>query len=348
MNLGVIEGFFGPAWPHSERLSYAPFLGKIPDSYYIYAPKQDPHLRKKWREVWDEAYLNFLSSMKDVFQREGVKFGVAISPFGLGETLKNEDAELLKRKISELDKLGIDLLGVFFDDMPVHGNLARVQAQVMDEIRLSFEGKIVFCPSFYCFDPILEKVFGKMPDHYLEDVADMIPSEIALAWTGPKVISPEISKEHLEQVGALLKRKPFIWENLFANDGPRNCKFLKLKPFTGRENGVDALAESWGLNMMNQPELSKIVFLASKYVLIDKMDPELAWEKSLERLVSPRLANFITGHAKLFLEEGLDKMSEEKKTKFLQDLSTFHEPAAVEIAAYLKGEYLVGSECLTD
>lgn len=348
MNIGVIEGFFGPQWPLEARLSYATVLGKIPHSYYIYAPKQDPHLRKKWREPWDENYLSFLSLMQKNFQREGVQFGVAISPFGLGEKLQADDLELLLQKIMTLSQLGIDMLGVFFDDMPVHGNLASVQAEVMGHIRNAFKAKIIFCPSFYSFDPILEKVFGKMPDRYLEDVASSITSDIALAWTGPKVISTEISQAHLEEVATLLKRQPFMWENLFANDGPKNCKYLKLKPFTGRENGVSDQVESWGFNMMNQPELSKIVFLASKYVLLDKADPEVAYEKALEQLVSPRLANFILQHQKLFLEEGLDKIADDHKARLLQELSKFYEPAANEIADWLKGVYLVGSECLTD
>lgn len=348
MSIGVIEGFFGPAWPHAARLSYAPFLSSFKDSYYIYAPKQDPHLRKKWREPWDENYLSFLKKMAEEFQKEKVQFGVALSPFGLGEELKIEDKELLQKKIDQLSSLNLDLLGIFFDDMPVHSKLASVQAEVMQSIQNHFYGKIVFCPSFYCFDPILEKVFGKMPDHYLEDIAYHISPQVALAWTGPKVISPEISLDHLKSVGELLKRPPFLWENLFANDGPRNCKFLKLKPFAGREEGVMKLADSWGFNMMNQPELSKIVFLASYNVLENKLEPEEAYDQALTKLVSPELQMFIQTHGKTFLEEGLDKISEAQKQQYLIQLTKISDPAAREIEAYLKGEFLVGSECLTD
>ena len=68
-NIGVIEGFFGPAWPEEDRNSYADFLASAGASFYIYAPKQDPHLRKAWREDWDENYLSKLSDLCSHFQK---------------------------------------------------------------------------------------------------------------------------------------------------------------------------------------------------------------------------------------------------------------------------------------
>lgn len=49
-NIGVIEGFLA-AWREGDRKSYAEFLAKYGADFYIYAPKQDPHLRKAWRET---------------------------------------------------------------------------------------------------------------------------------------------------------------------------------------------------------------------------------------------------------------------------------------------------------
>lgn len=348
MNVGVVEGFFGPAWPLKDRLEYAGFLSKIGGQFYIYAPKQDQHLRKGWREVWDERYLQELRVMRDEFQRNDIEFGVALSPFGLGQKLTPEDEKYLESKLKLLMELKVDLLGVFFDDMPVTENLSTIQIQVMSLIQKHFKKQIVFCPSFYCFDPILDKVFGKKPEGYLEHLASEISSDVSMAWTGPKVISPEISVEHLKEVTTLLKRKPFIWENLFANDGPKNCKFLKLKAFEGREEGVALETEGWSFNMMNQPQLSKIVLLASKKVLDGETNSSLAFDQALDELLSVDFVTFIKTHRHDFMTKGLDVLTQEQKSSLLRELASMPDPAAREIEFWLKGDYVVGSECLTD
>ncbi len=348
MNFGVVEGFFGPAWPLKDRLEYAEFLKNIGGQFYIYAPKQDQHLRKAWREKWDQKYLSELALMAEEFHRHGIEFGVALSPFALGQNLNLDDKKHLQDKLTLLTDVGVDILGVFFDDMPVTQNLSTVQIEVMDQIHQYFKKKIVFCPSFYCFDPILDKVFGKKPEGYLEHLAEKIPSDVAMAWTGPKVISPEISISHLKEVTKLLKRKPFIWENFFANDGPKNCKFLKLKPFIGREVGVDHETEGWSFNMMNQPQLSMITLLASKKVLDGSPDSTVAFDEALREKCTKGFATFIQKHAQDFLNLGLDQISQEQKDQMLEELSGHSDPSAREVEAWLKGDYVVGSECLTD
>lgn len=346
--IGVVEGFFGPAWPDAGRKSYAEFMARYGGNFYIYAPKQDPHLRKAWREKWDETFLQKLKDLKEHFQNHGIRFGVGFSPFGLGTTLTAEDKSHLEEKLSLLNNLGIDLLGLFFDDMPTNDHLAETQIEALALIQKSFHQRIIFCPSYYTPDPILEKVFGKMPDRYLEKIAEGVPYGVSIAWTGPKVISPVIDQEHLKDVNLLLKRKPFIWENLFANDGPRNCKFLKLRPFSGRTPDAFAETEAFGFNMMNQPELSKVTYLASKYVLEGKADAEKSFELAVRELSSSRFADFIMKHKQEFLEQGLDVLSEDSKKIYIEELETMGDSGAKEIQEWLQGKYIVGSECLTD
>ena len=346
-NIGVVEGFFGPAWPEDKRLSYAGFMARYGGSFYIYAPKQDPNLRKAWREDWDEAYLQKLQGMKNHFKKFGIGFGVGFSPFGLGTTLSEEDKKHLENKLSILNRLGIDLLGLFFDDMPTNDHLAETQIEALSIIQKSFHQQIVFCPSYYTPDPILEKVFGKMPEQYLEKIADGIPLSVSVAWTGPKVISPVIDREHLLGVTSLLKRKPFIWENLFANDGPKNCKFLKLKPFSGRSAEAFGETEAFGFNMMNQPELSKITYLASMYVL-EGEEADVSFDKAVRELCSAEFSAFVLEHRLEFLEKGLDVLTAETKQDYIQQLSMMKDPGALEIKEWLQGKYVVGSECLTD
>jgi hyaluronoglucosaminidase len=345
--LGVIEGFFGPKWSESSRKSYADFLSQFGGDFYIYAPKQDPFLRKKWRDPWPTEYIHELKNLTTIFQTQGIKFGVGFSPFGLGHELTENDLGELSEKIEILNQIGIDMLGLFFDDMPISDNLAKTQIKVLSAIKNIFHGKIVFCPSYYTPDPILDKVFGQRPENYLEEISTSLPLDVAIVWTGPKVISLELSTHHLQETKALLRRKPFLWENLYANDGPKNCKFLKLRPFSGRSKESCLHVEAFGLNMMNQAELSKIVYLSSKFVL-DGENPDEAFLHSLKTLCTPSFATFIETHQKTFLNQGLDVLSHEEKSLFLEELGRFPDLAAKEITDWLKGVYLVGTECLTD
>jgi hyaluronoglucosaminidase len=346
---GVIEGFFGPKWPREARLSYAPFLARYGGDFYIYAPKQDPHLRKQWRDPWDESYRRTLDDLRRTFQASGVRFGVGFSPFGLGSEISAADRTALMEKLSALQDLGVDLLGLFFDDMPVTPNLARTQIDAVNFVRQSFRGQIVFCPSYYTPDPILDKVFGPRPPGYLEELAEGIPSAVAIAWAGPKVISPDIDVSHLRETAALLKRSPFLWENLYANDGPKNCKFLKLRPFTGRSADGFRHTEAIGLNLMNQPELSKILFLSSQLVIAGKeVDAEAALRRAIGELASPEFGDFLLRNRDTFFIRGLDALRPAETERFLRELASFPDPAAREVADWLNGSYTVGPECLTD
>lgn len=336
--LGVMEIFFGPPWTPAERISWAEFLGREQLGFYLYGPKADARLRKNWREPWPASYQAEQQSLAQTFHQHGVKFGVAFSPFGLEYPLTSATSQALAEKCRALQDLGVDFLGLFFDDMPVTVHLAKAQVSALAIVQENFRGQILFCPSFYSFDPVLEKVFGKCPPHYLEDIAQ-IPAGVEILWTGPKVISEEIPAEHLREVTTLLHRPPYLGDNFYANDGPRNCKFLKLKPFTGRpSSGASYLA----LNPMNQARLSQLMVKAAKSVLINNQNPAEAFRAALQHL--PKLLRDF----ELFTTQGLDRMSPSAMRKLRLEYAENPDPAAQEVARWLAGDYLVGSECLTD
>ena len=346
-NVGVIEGFFGPSWPMEERKSYATFLSQHGGSFYIYAPKQDANLRRNWREDWSLEYLNQLKYLVQTFHSFNIRFGVGFSPFGIGTQLSKEDSLCLKTKVKILSDLNVDILGIFFDDMPTNDNLAHTQIETVKVVKECFSQKIIFCPSYYSTDPILDKVFGKRPDHYLETIGEEVPLDVSIVWTGPKVISPDIDSKHLNEITTIIKRKPFLWDNLYANDGPKNCKFLKMKFFEGRSMDILQHSEAIGLNMMNQPELSKVLFLSSRLVLNGE-DPESALGLALDKLCTFEFKKFFLNYREQFLINGVDSFSSEKKMTLIDELKTFSDKAALEIIEWLEGRYVVGAECLTD
>ena len=47
--LGLIEGFYGKPWSWQERAETVSWLGARGFRFYLYAPKADTHLRRRWR-----------------------------------------------------------------------------------------------------------------------------------------------------------------------------------------------------------------------------------------------------------------------------------------------------------
>ena len=345
-NIGIVEGFFGPEWNNESRLSWASFLKSHHGAFYIYAPKRDQNLRRGWKDEWSSHFIDNIKTLANHFQKEGVSFGVGLSPMGLGTSLRDEDRLKLKEKISLLKNLGVDILGLFFDDMPVTDNLLSTQEEVVLLANEVYPQGLIFCPSFYTEDPILDKVFGNRPSGYVEGLKNHIPSNVEICWTGPKVISPEITDFYLAQTKMILGRPPFIWENLYANDGPKNCKFLKLRFFEGRESFLPFIS-GMALNLMNQPELSKILYW-STCLQLKGLGPEEAFNQSLKDLCTANFSDFLKKNRNLFFNEGLDKMSEELKQSLIKELNEFNCPFSKDVKDYLQGIYIVGPECLTD
>jgi hyaluronoglucosaminidase len=346
--LGVFEIFFGPAWSEAGRLSYASFLSENELGFYLYGPKADQHLRKRWGEDWSSDYLKWLGNLAATFNERGVKFGVALSPLGLQNLTPEDASSRLRRKVALLEKAGVSLLGVFFDDMPVHAGLAENQIACIRAIQSTTAMPILFCPSYYSTDPILDQVFGARPPEYLREIGEGMPKEVEILWTGPKVISPEISAQHLLEVGQSLRRKPFVCDNLFANDGPKNCKFLKLAPLLGRTAKALNEASHWAFNPMNQSELSKIVLLGAQQVLLHGMAPRDALSLALEKLCSPDLAFLLESYGEIFLEDGLDGIDESELQEIRNALREMNSLISWEILGWLNGDYTVDSDCLTD
>lgn len=346
-HLGVMEIFFGDPWPADARLNYAGYLKSEGYGFYLYAPKADRHLRKEWSKPWEPEYVRELTEMARTFQSQGVKYGIALSPFEIDQMTTAQIDQLLDEKIGIFNKIGLDYLGIFFDDMMVYDGLAAHQITLLNKVRERTSAKILFCPTFYSYDPILDKVFGQRPPDYLEQIADGIATDVEILWTGPKVLSDEISPAHIDEVTRLLKRPPFLCDNVFANDGPKNCKFLKLKYPAGRPAESFKKANGWAINPMNQSEISKIVLSAMNKAARGAA-PQNAFESAVRQICSEPLSQLVIKNRELFLTEGIDKIPEPVKSSLLADLEKMNEPVALEIKDWLLGKYTVGTECLTD
>ena len=162
--IGVIEGFFGPAWSLEDRMSYASFMKEARLDFYIYAPKNDQFLRKDWKKSHPKNQADDLKRMASRLREEGISFGIGLSPLDLCYDKERSAMDRYKMKLQEICLLGIDYLGIFFDDMKSEPQLAERQIELVNMAKSEVDARVVFCPTYYSTDPILDKVFGPRPD----------------------------------------------------------------------------------------------------------------------------------------------------------------------------------------
>ncbi len=358
-NLGIIEGFFGRSWSFSERHDYAEFLQQNGYRFYIYAPKGDAFLRKSWRQQWPPETLAQLQQLVRHYQSLGLGFGMGLSPFEIYQNYDKEARKALLDKISCLNRLGIDILCLLFDDMRGdYPDLAKTQIQITRDVLAHTSARqVIMCPTYYSFSPKLEKLFGTMPEDYWPDLAEGLPAETDIFWTGPEICSHEYPQYHLEEVTRLLGRKPFLWDNYLANDGADISRYLFLKAFEYRADTLAALTSGHAVNPMNQPWLSRIPLysLPRSYALGKNYHPEEILQQALQQLCSKyesgqgerNLAQVIAADIANFQTLGLDKLDQAERKRLIQTYRRFDSPYSREIIRWLNDGYRFDPACLT-
>ena len=88
---GIIEGFYGAPWSHDERLAALRLAGRLKLNSYVYAPKDDPFHRERWREPYPADDLARLVDLAGEGAAHGVDVVVALHP--AGSMVFSDDAE---------------------------------------------------------------------------------------------------------------------------------------------------------------------------------------------------------------------------------------------------------------
>lgn len=346
--LGIIEGFFGRPYGWDERAEMVRALAPAGYGFYLYAPKADGYLRRRWREPYPDAMLADLAAFAEACRAAGVQFGVGLSPYELFLDFDAAAKNALAAKLSQLESLGLADLGVFFDDM--RGDLPELAERQIEIVHWIAEravaGRLIVCPSYYTDDPVLDRVFGQRPPNYLEDLGAGLDPAIELMWTGEEVCAKEFSPGHLARVAGQMRRKPFLWDNYPVNDGPRMSRHLHLRAFTGRPAAMGAEIAAHGINPASQPVLSRIpaLTLAESYAKGADYQYLAAFRRAATAVLGPALADAVERTLLLLEDAGLDGLTDEQKGRLRDRFAAFDHPAATEVLAWLDGAFAIGAE----
>jgi hypothetical protein len=223
---GVIEGFYGQPWSQADRFELFDSMAKWGLNTYLYAPKDDLKHRAIWRELYgaseQESFRELIGGCKE---RE-IGFVYGLSP-GLDIRYDSEtDLNRLKKRLEQMSELGCENFALLFDDIPgpLDASLALAQSAVANALLRHGYTRLLFCPTAYC---------GRhASEDYLSALGPRLAPEIDVFWTGPEIVSREISVAHVKQVQTMLRRKPLIWDNLHAND--YDGRRFYCGPYAGR------------------------------------------------------------------------------------------------------------------
>lgn len=330
--VGIIEGFFGTPWSMESRTAFIRRLPPMGLNFYIYAPKNDSCLRSCWHREFSGDYLESLIKLANVTKSSGLKFGIGFSPLG---ATADPDVflPLFRKQVSVLvSELSPYYFALLFDDMKIslehEGAVQNRFIRECLEILKPLGIRLITCSSFYTTDPILEKVFGKMPECYYGDLLRDIPSDVDFFWTGPKVISTEYGADDLKTACGLLGRKPFIWDNYPVNDGRKASDYLYLGPFANR-NEILSHAAGIAVNPMKQTFLN-LFPLASLGRALRTNDAESIRNSCRETLAAchgGRFIDFIGSLTDLFAGTPLPEISEDEKLRISRDLDGMRQDA---------------------
>jgi putative exported hyaluronidase len=277
---GVVEGFYGNPYSHSDRIEQFKFYGRTKLNTYIYGPKDDPYHRDKWRELYPEQERKRISELVTQAHQRGVRFVWAIHP-GLDIKWTEEDRKAVVHKCEDMYRLGVRSFAVFFDDISADDESARHQAELLNYLYEHFEktgmkiGSLILCPTQY------NQAWAK--GAYLDILGTKMNPKIEIMWTGKTVVTM-IDRETMEYVNARIRRKGYIWLNYPVTDFA--VDHILLGPMRGNASDIDQLVSGFVANPMEYAEASKVgVFGVADYLWNMKAyDADRAWEGAVKEL----------------------------------------------------------------
>jgi hyaluronoglucosaminidase len=302
---GAVEGFYGPPWTHAERMDQLAFYGDVKMNTYIYAPKDDPYHREKWREPYPPDELARVRELIRQAAAHHVKFTFALSP-GTSICYRDEaDFRALLAKLQAVYDSGVRDFSIPLDDItytrwncpsdqgaygaPSEGAAGRAQAALLNRVQREFVdthpgvASLQFVPTEYS---------DVADSSYKTALRSTLDPRVLVMWTGDGVIPRQITVSDAQAARKVWGRKLFLWDNYPVNDFDGSVGRVLLGPYAKRERGLSGQLVGDVSNPMNQAAASKVVeFGAADFAWNDAaFDPQRAWRAAAEYLAGRRLA----------------------------------------------------------
>ena len=295
---GVIEGFYGRPWSHRDRLDLLRFMGQVGLNTYVYAPKDDPYHRERWREPYPPGEAARLHELVDSARAAGVSLWYAVSPGGSMSYADSGDYAVLLQKLAAVRAFGVTTFGLFLDDVPAvlthepdqrrYGSLAAAHASLINRLAKDVRAwgdTLVVTPTTYT------DAWGDQA--YLTAIGPAADTTVPFFWTGSDVASPTVTGADAARWQAVLKRPMLLWDNYPVNDFARWRLFLG--PLRGRSPDLAGPAVGILSNPMNEAHASMIALATLADYARDPAgyDPDASWRAALHALYGDATARLL-------------------------------------------------------
>ena len=283
---GFIEGYYGIPWSNEDRMSLMKFGGDFKMTSYIFAPKDDPYHKEKWREEYPAKELAEITEMVKVGNEAKCRFVWTAHPFMGGFNVNNADAEIqaLLKKFEQLYKAGVRQFGVLGDDV---GQLNKdIVVKMMQEVSKWAKAKgdvydTVFCPAGY--NHSWQGDYSELNKYDKE-----FPEDIKIFWTGEAVCQPVEQKtlNHFRKHnlnGQATRRSPLFWLNWPVNDINGARLMMGKGSLLHTDINVNDLT-GVVTNPMQEAEASKVaIFAVADYAWnVKAFDDDKSWKDSFK------------------------------------------------------------------
>jgi hypothetical protein len=266
---GLIEGFYGVPWSWDERTALVEAAAAAGLRFHVYAPKLDPLHRDRWREPWPTEFVDRFAALHARGAALGIDVYLGISPF-IDFDPASDDPATLEAKLRPFVDAGVTHFMLLADDIEevvrvtVDAALADVHGAVANDLVLSLglEGTaeaFVFVPTVYSDERRARWAGGAA---YLASLASL-RDEVAIAWTGTDTFAPTMAAADFETFTAATGRAPWIWDNLWANDGGDGLfGRIYLGTIEARAADVPGASAGMGQNPLIQGALTRLLVTA--------------------------------------------------------------------------------------
>ncbi|MGO2747557.1 beta-N-acetylglucosaminidase domain-containing protein [Microbacterium sp.] len=311
----IHECFYGERWAPEDRLAVMRLAAEAGANAYVYGPSADRRTGGLWRELYEGRERAVLVELAKECRAVGVEPIWRISPAAPLEptqAIRMSDPEefaALVQKARHAIELGFERILIAFDDLTAgldEETAARFEgadhpmaAAHADAIRRLGEEigheRLLACPLHY---------WGIEPSPYRREFGRGFPSEVPVVWTGPAVISEEITASDAAAVAEEVGHPLWLWDNYPVNDwdmdgisalplharpGLDNLvipRRLPLAPISGRDPRLGDVVMAMGGNLALDPWTG----LPAALTLLDfawagaAYDAEESWRSAVERL----------------------------------------------------------------
>ena len=296
---GYIEGFYGPTWENSKRLSVMKLMASYGMNTFFYAPKDDIYHRAKWRDLYPENELTQLKNLFNVARENFFDFHWTIGPGLTYKYTSDEDFKLLINKIKSVYDIGVRNFGLLLDDIPwdfqyeedakafdsvvdAHIYLVNKTYSALKEIDTSIN--LTVCPTQYS---------GNCNDYYITKFGCNIPADVDLFWTGAEICSRVLTVREADELTYSTNHRPLYWDNFPVND----CEMFQemhLGALIGRDKDLYKHCEGIISNVMEFAECSKIPLMTIADYLWNPItyNPEESLNNANEEMLGDKADSF--------------------------------------------------------